>query len=89
MVIPVPLGPVLVHVRVQPEAKIIDHESLKNFLQQSGLMELLDSKSVYRFPRAALAKMLGVKPRVLNYLFEGAKPPGDEGHRRVQNSLAR
>ena len=44
-------------------------------MTQSGLNELITSKSLYRFPRAALAKMLGVKPWALNRLVSGGKPP--------------
>ena len=49
--------------------------SLKEFIRNSNLSELMDSKSSYRFPRAALAKMLGVKPWGLNRLVLGGKPP--------------
>ena len=44
---------------------------------KNSLTELINSKSLYRFPRAALAKMLGVKPWGLKKLLEGGKPPKD------------
>ena len=50
---------------------------MKTFLYNSGLTELIDSKSLYRFLRAALAKMLGVKPWGLKKLLEGGEPQKD------------
>ena len=50
---------------------------MKTFMEKNSLTELIDSKSLYRFPRAALAKMLGVKPWGLKKLLEGGKPPKD------------
>ena len=46
-------------------------------MYKSGLTELIASKSLYRFPRAALAKMLGVKPWALYRLVAGGKPPNN------------